>query len=68
MDGDSHFVDGAKVYDDARQRFFESFGIQFLRFTNRDIYENLDGVCKVIINHLSGMNEQNDNLSKQLPR
>ena len=48
LDGDSHFTDEAKRYDQERQRWIESFGIRFLRFTNTDVHENLEGVLHVI--------------------
>src|SRR5262249_26219551 len=48
LDGDSHFTDEAKRYDRERQAWIESFGIRFLRFTNTDVSENLDGVLHVI--------------------
>jgi very-short-patch-repair endonuclease len=48
VDGDSHFVTGAQEYDRDRQKYIESFGIRFLRYTNADIYENVDGVCRHI--------------------
>jgi very-short-patch-repair endonuclease len=48
IDGDSHFITGAEYYDKDRQEHIESYGIQFLRFTNSDVYENLDGVCDSI--------------------
>src|SRR6266498_2836790 len=44
IDGESHFVDGADTYDRKRQAIIESFGVNFLRFTNIDIYERLEGV------------------------
>jgi very-short-patch-repair endonuclease len=44
VDGDSHFSEGSEICDKARQDFIESFGISFLRFTNKEIYENLDEV------------------------
>jgi very-short-patch-repair endonuclease len=34
--------------DAERQRFVEAFNIRFLRFTNEDIYENLQGVIEAI--------------------
>ena len=49
VDGDSHFVDGAVEYDAERQEFIESGRIKFLRFTNDDVYHNLDGVLEVIV-------------------
>ncbi len=52
IDGDSHFMPGAKEQDKARQKYIEAFGIQFLRFTNTDVCENLDGVCQVIFNKI----------------
>ena len=44
VDGDSHYVDGAKERDEERQKLIEDTGIKFLRFTNKDIYDNLNGV------------------------
>ncbi|HDH06677.1 MAG TPA: DUF559 domain-containing protein [Nitrospirae bacterium] len=44
VDGDSHYTEGAKCRDSARERILESYGTAFLRFTNREIYENLNGV------------------------
>jgi very-short-patch-repair endonuclease len=48
LDGDSHFQEGARQYDQERQKFIESFGIKIVRFLNSDIYENLDGVLEAI--------------------
>lgn len=48
IDGESHFQEGAAQYDRERQRYIESLGIQFIRFTNNDVYENLDGVLESI--------------------
>jgi very-short-patch-repair endonuclease len=50
VDGDSHFVPGAEEYDKDRQEYIEAYGKRFLRFTNTDVCENLDGVCQVIFN------------------
>jgi very-short-patch-repair endonuclease len=50
VDGDSHYSDGSEPYDKARQDFIESFGISFLRFTNKEIYENLGEVLAKIEN------------------
>jgi very-short-patch-repair endonuclease len=50
IDGDSHFIPGAKEQDKARQDYIEAFGIRFLRFTNNDIYKNIDGACQNVYN------------------
>ncbi len=52
IDGDSHFVEDADVRDKQRQTIIESYGISFLRFTNREIYENIDGVLSKIAEHI----------------
>ena len=48
IDGDSHFAADANDYDQQRQAFIESFGIRFLRFTNKQVYGNLEGVLQTI--------------------
>ena len=49
IDGESHFEEGAAEYDRERQSYIESLGIKFIRFTNNDVYENLDGVLVRIV-------------------
>jgi very-short-patch-repair endonuclease len=34
LDGDSHFEEGRREYDQRRQAFIESFGIRIIRFVN----------------------------------
>jgi len=50
VDGTSHFRDEVAIrYDRKRQKYIESFGLKFLRFTNSDIYENIDWVLEEIL-------------------
>lgn len=46
LDGSSHFEEGAKEYDQLRQSEIEQLGICFIRFTNQQIYHDLDGVLE----------------------
>jgi len=48
VDGPTHYAPGAEVYDKQRQEHMEALGIIFLRFTNTDIYENLNEVLQSI--------------------
>ena len=48
VDGPSHQEPGAAEYDSDRQASIEAIGIQFLRFTNRQIYHELDEVLRAI--------------------
>ena len=49
IDGGSHCVEGSTERDQKRQAVIESGGITFLRFTNRDIYERIEGVIAKIL-------------------
>jgi very-short-patch-repair endonuclease len=53
IDGPSHFNPSAQQYDFERQEYIESVGIHFIRVTNPDIYENIDGVIQVISDYLN---------------
>ena len=48
VDGDSHFTPQALEYDQRRTDALGRFGIEVLRFTNADIFENIDGVWETI--------------------
>ena len=58
IDGDSHFVTDAIENDERRQAFIESFGIHFLRFTNRDVNRQLEAVLEKIYRVVQEMTEQ----------
>ncbi len=48
IDGDSHFSHDAVACDHVRQEYIAAFGIQFLRFTNNQVFENSDDVIQLI--------------------
>jgi very-short-patch-repair endonuclease len=48
IDGSSHDGEEAQAYDAQRQFYIESKGIRFLRFTNRQVYQELDAVVEAI--------------------
>lgn len=52
IDGDTHFSDGREEKDRARERLIESYGITFLRFTNIEVNENIEGVLGKIAERL----------------
>ncbi|WP_107668603.1 endonuclease domain-containing protein [Cyanothece sp. BG0011] len=58
VDGPSHFTPETKVYDTERQAFIESFGNRFLRFTNRQVYQELDAVVEAIAFTIREMRNQ----------
>jgi len=55
IDGDSH---NSKVDQDIeRQKRLEGLGVRFLRFTDQEIKQNIEGVVSFIENSIKGMRE-----------
>ena len=48
LDGSQHYEPETAKQDLLRTQYLESLGIQVLRFSNREIRENLQGVCQQI--------------------
>ena len=48
LDGDSHYFDGAKEYDEARESYMKELGIKTVRILNTEVFDNLDGVVEMI--------------------
>lgn len=46
IDGNSHYQNDVREKDKEREGFIKSFNISIVRFTNKDITENLTGVLK----------------------
>ncbi len=55
VDGGQHFSNNTKKYDWIRDEFIESMGLTVLRFTNIDIFNNIDGVIEVIEQKLNNL-------------
>ena len=48
IDGAGHYTPKGKSYDEARTEILERYDLCVLRFSNRDIDDNFEGVCHVI--------------------
>jgi very-short-patch-repair endonuclease len=55
IDGDSHFTQLGKEYDLKRKEYINIFGIKFIRFTNVDVLENIDGVLELLLQKVNNM-------------
>jgi very-short-patch-repair endonuclease len=54
IDGDSHYLGNVeREKDRKRQRYNEGLGFKFVRFTNKDARENIEGVLETIAKSLS---------------
>ncbi|CAI2719701.1 endonuclease domain-containing protein [Nitrospina watsonii] len=52
IDGPTHFNDVAEQQDPVRQQRIEKLGITVLRFTNDEVYRNMEGVLTKILERL----------------
>jgi len=48
LDGSQHYEPKGQWYDTQRSAYLNSLGIYVLRFSNLDVLQNLDGVCRMI--------------------
>ena len=48
IDGGYHLADDAREYDEIRQKNIESYGIKFLRFSDKEVIKNIPGVIRSI--------------------
>jgi very-short-patch-repair endonuclease len=52
LDGAVHFNSAVSEYDARRTTYLNSLNIRVLRFENKMVFENLDGILEVIKRHL----------------
>lgn len=48
IDGAQHFEEDAMEYDRRREEYMASAGIKTIRFTNKDVFNNMEGVLQKI--------------------
>ena len=48
LDGSQHYTTKGKEHDEARTEILEKYGIHVLRFSNKDVDDNFEGVCRMI--------------------
>ncbi|MBF0484649.1 MAG: endonuclease domain-containing protein [Candidatus Omnitrophica bacterium] len=56
IDGGQHYEDIGESKDKVRSQYLNSQGIKVLRFTNKDVLGNMDGVYDVIENTIEEIN------------
>ena len=48
LDGGQHYSEEGKTRDDHRDKYMEGIGLQVLRFSDREVFENMRGVIEKI--------------------
>ncbi len=66
IDGATHSTPEENKHDKERQQYIEKFGVHFLRFTNSDVFENLDWVLQTISQSLEEHKERSSTVSSGL--
>jgi very-short-patch-repair endonuclease len=52
IDGGQHYSDEGMKRDAIRDEYLERLGFEVLRFSDRDVFENLDAVLDILSDHL----------------
>ena len=52
LDGSQHWNEENKQNDKARDEYLASLDLTVLRYSNKDINDNFDGVCADILKHM----------------
>jgi very-short-patch-repair endonuclease len=54
-DGGQHYEDKGIERDELRTKELSKYGVQVLRFSNLDVFNNIEGVCELILKIVEGM-------------
>ena len=52
LDGGQHYSEEGRTKDDYRDKYMEGIGLRVLRFSDREVFENMGGVIETIWNCL----------------
>jgi len=52
IDGGQHYSEENTLKDEVRDKFMNDLGFKVLRFSNSDVFKNIEGVVKRIYDHL----------------
>ena len=58
LDGGQHYEESGIMYDRQRTRTLEGLGVRVLRFSNRDVDINFQGVCRVVTFALENLHRE----------
>ena len=52
LDGGQHYTEEGVNTDQIRDKYLENFGFSVLRFSDREVFKNIEGVLERIFEHL----------------
>ena len=59
LDGTQHYTSKGKTHDELRTEVLEKYGLYVLRFSNREVDNNFEGVCMMIEKTIMGRIKEN---------
>ena len=51
LDGGQHYSEVIQAKDQSRDKYMDGIGLKVLRFSDKEVFENLSGVVEEIWNH-----------------
>ncbi len=54
LDGGQHYSEEGRYKDKQRDNYLQSQGLYVMRFSDREVFENLEGILTHIADHLGG--------------
>src|SRR5262245_565204 len=58
LDGAAHITDNGNEADERRSEFLKRFNVRIIRFENKAVFEDLEGVLEDIRRNLNGSHEE----------
>jgi very-short-patch-repair endonuclease len=55
VDGEIHLLEEIQERDDGREHDIEKLGIRIIRFTNKEIYDNIESVITRILHEINSL-------------
>lgn len=52
LDGSQHYEAEGQEYDQKRDKYLQNLGLTVLRYSNRDMSQNFEGVCQDILQRI----------------
>ena len=52
LDGSQHYETEGQKYDQKRDQYLQNLGLTVLRYSNRDMFQDFEGVCQDILQRI----------------
>jgi very-short-patch-repair endonuclease len=67
LDGGQHYSDEGRVKDEKRDAYLKGLGLRVLRFSDREVFKELEGVLERVMGCLEGLPRQERKVRRKNP-